>query len=140
MTGKQVKLMYRLSVSGNHGYPGFSGVRLTVVPFSKEVPKEDLNQDGKAERWEGNRLVKIETTDGKPIQDQKIYTVATYDFLVTGGDDMKFIMDQIPKNRILHPKAGYCRDMATEYLKKRHTINTKAHPLFDPKNPRIIIQ
>jgi 2',3'-cyclic-nucleotide 2'-phosphodiesterase (5'-nucleotidase family) len=140
MTGKQVKLMYRLSVSGNHGYPGFSGAKLTVLSPDIEAPKDDLNHDGKLERWETNRLVKVETSEGKPLEDRKIYTVATYDFLVTGGDDMKFIMDQIPKNRILHPKSGYCRDMATEYLQKRHTINTKENPLVDPKNPRIIIQ
>jgi 5'-nucleotidase len=140
MTGKQVKLMYRLATSGTHGYPGFSGVRLTVIPFDQEAPKTDLNHDGKLERWEANRLLKVETSDGKAIDDQKIYTVATYDFLVTGGDDMRFIMDQIPKNRILHPHAGYCRDLATEYLEKRKTINTKEHPLVDPQNPRIILQ
>jgi 2',3'-cyclic-nucleotide 2'-phosphodiesterase (5'-nucleotidase family) len=100
----------------------------------------DLNHDAKLEKWETNRILKIVTDQGQAIDDHKLYTLATYDFLVTGGDDLKFVMDQIPKNRILREKSGYCRDLATEYLLKHPKINTKEHPLFDPKNPRIILQ
>jgi 5'-nucleotidase len=140
MTGLQVKMMYRLSISGTHGYPGISGARITMLGMAQDAPRDDLNHDGKVERWETNRLIKVETSDGKPILDQKIYSVATYDFLVTGGDDMSFIMDQIPKNRIFHPKSGYTRDIATQYMQLRKTINTRANPLVDPKKPRFIVE
>ena len=137
MTGAQVKLMFRLATSGTHGYPGFSGVKLTVIPLDQDAPQTDLNHDGKLEKWETNHLLKVETLDGKPILDKKMYTVATYDFLVTGGDDFKFVMDQIPKNRIDTTRAAYCRDLAISYFKKHPRINTKENPLVDPKNPRI---
>jgi 2',3'-cyclic-nucleotide 2'-phosphodiesterase (5'-nucleotidase family) len=140
MTGRQVKLMMRLATSGTHGWPGVSGLRLTVIPLDQDAPKTDLNGDGKLERWETNRLLKVETEDGKPIVDHKIYTLATYDFLVTGGDDMKFVMDQIPKNRVSLTSSGYCRDLAIEYFAKHPVINTKEHPLVDPNHPRIFYQ
>jgi 5'-nucleotidase len=140
MTGKQIKLLFRLATSGTRGWPGFSGARITVIPLNQNAPMTDLNHDGKLEKWETNRILKIVTDQGQAIDDHKLYTLATYDFLVTGGDDLKFVMDQIPKNRILREKSGYCRDLATEYLLKHPKINTKEHPLFDPKNPRIILQ
>jgi 5'-nucleotidase len=138
MTGAQVKLMFRLATSGTHGYPGFSGVKLTVIPLDQDAPQTDLNHDGKLEKWETNHLLKVEMNDGTPVMDKKIYTVATYDFLVTGGDNMKFLMEQIPKSRIDTTHAAYCRDLAIDYFKHHPRINTKEHPLVDPANPRII--
>ena len=140
MTGKQVKLLYRLATSGTRGLPGISGVKLTLIPLNEDAKKEDLNQDGKFERWENNRLILIETSEGKPILDDSLYTVATYDYLVTGGDDLKFVMDQIPKSRIARNYSEFSRDIATEYLKNKKTINTALHPLVDPKHPRFIFR
>ncbi len=138
LTGKQVKMLYRISSAGSHGIIGFSGLRLTLIPYDREVEKTDLNEDGKLERWEGNRLVKIETSEGKPIEDDKMYTVATYDFLVTGGDDLIWIMKQVPAKNIIKPHTGYCRDMAAEYLKKVKVINTVDHPMVNPSKPRVL--
>ena len=83
-------------------------------------------------------MVKIETSSGKAIEDDKTYSVATYDFLVTGGDDLFWFMSQVPKRDILRPHGGYTRDMAADYLKRMKVVNTVAHPLVDPQNPRVI--
>ena len=138
VNGKQLKLMYQIATAGSHGIVGFSGLRLTLIPYNKEVEKVDLNHDGKLENWEGKRLVKIETSDGEPIDDKKIYTVATFDFLVNGGDDMYWFMKQLPEKNINRKTARYCRDLVVEYLKRVKHINTAEHPLVDPNNPRVI--
>ena len=138
VNGKQLKLMYQIATAGSHGIVGFSGLRLTLIPYTREVEKVDLNHDGKLENWEGKRLVKIETSDGKPIEDKRMYTVATFDFLVNGGDDMHWFMSQIPKKNINKKTAAYARDLVVDYLKKVKHFNTAEHPLVDPKNPRVI--
>ena len=139
MTGAQVKIMYRLATSGTHGYPGIAGARLTLIPLNEKAPKTDLNGDGKLERWETNHLLKVERDDGSAIDDQKLYTVATYDFLVTGGDDMRFVMNQIDPSRIYAAHTPNCRDMVSDYLREHPVINTALHPLVDPKRPRFIL-
>ncbi len=44
-----------------------------------------------------NNTVKAFTVDGKPIDKNKSYYVATSDYLVTGGDNMGFFKDAISK-------------------------------------------
>ena len=138
LNGKQLKLLYQIATAGSHGIIGFSGLRLTLIPYNREVEKTDLDHNGKLEDWEGKRLMKIETSDGKPILDKKMYTVATFDFLVNGGDDLHWFMKQIPEKNISRANSGYCRDLLVDYLKSAKVINTAEHPLVDPKNPRVI--
>lgn len=138
LSGKQVKLLYQIASAGSHGIISFSGLKLTLIPYDREVEKEDLNADGKLERWEGRRLVKIETSDGRALDDSKMYTVATYDFLVTGGDDLNWFMSNLSPKAVIRPHTSFSRDLVTEYLKREKVINTVAHPLVDPSHPRVI--
>jgi 5'-nucleotidase len=137
LKGKDVKMLYRIATSGSHGIVEFSGLKLKLIPYDRDAEKTDLDGNGHLDVWETNRLVDIRTTEGKPIVDDQVYTIATFDFLVNGGDDMGFVMKKIPKKDILLSKTGYCRDIAAEYLRTFKVINTKDHPLVDPKNPRV---
>lgn len=138
LKGKDIKLLYQIATSGSHGIASFSGLRLTLIPYSQEVLREDLKGDGKLESWEGKRLVKIETSEGKKIDDNRWYTVATYDFLVNGGDDLLWFMSRVPKKQITRDNCRPTREFVVDYLLKKKRFNTKEHPLVDPEHPRVI--
>lgn len=137
LTGAQVKLLYRIATSGAHGVVGVSGLELTLTPFDQEVPKDDLNGNAKLEAWEARRLVSLRRASGEELEDSKVYRVATFDFLVNGGDDLGWFFSMIPERSIRRELTGYCRDLVTEYLKREKRINTKERPLVDPEHPRI---
>lgn len=138
LKGKDVKLMFRVATAGSHGIVGFSGLKIKLIPYDRSVKKEDINGDGKFESWEGNRIVEITTSDGKPLEDEKFYTIATYDFLVNGGDDLIWFMKRVPEKHIDRNHSEYCRDIVTDYIKKHPVFNTPERPLVDPKNPRVL--
>ena len=140
LKGRDVKLMYRVATAGSHGIVGFSGLKIKLIPYDREAPKQDLNGDGKFESWEGNRIVEIKTTDGKDLKDDQYYSIATYDFLVNGGDDLIWFMKRVPEKNISRKFSDYCRDIVSAYLKKIKVFNTPEHPLVDPANPRVIFQ
>ena len=137
LKGRDVKLMYRVATGGSHGIVSFSGLKIKLIPYDREVAKQDLNGDGKFESWENNRIVEIKTSDGKDLKDDQYYTIATYDFLVNGGDDLIWFMKRVPAKNISRNFADYSRDIVSDYLKKAKVINTPEHPLVDPKNPRV---
>lgn len=138
LKGRDVKLLYRIATAGSRGIAGFSGLKLKLIPYDRDIPREDLNRDGKTETWEGNRLLEIKTSEGKELKDDQFYTVATFDFLVNGGDDMHWFMSRIPVRDINRNYSEYCRDIVTEYLKKVKVFNTVEDPLVDAKKPRVV--
>ncbi|NDF16141.1 hypothetical protein EB061_12620, partial [bacterium] len=109
-------------------------------PFDQDAPQIDLNRDGKLEGWETRRLISLRTREGMELQDRKMYTLATFDFLLNGGDDLAWFMGRIPKSRINKEYGAFCRDVLTDHLGKVGTVNTRAHPLVDPEHPRIRFQ
>ncbi|MBS1958130.1 MAG: 5'-nucleotidase C-terminal domain-containing protein [Bdellovibrionales bacterium] len=137
--GKDVKLMFQIATSGPHGFASNSGLRMKLIPINEDAPKVDLNKDGKLEQWETNRIVEITMADGSPIDDNKIYTLATFDFILNGGDDMSWFMKRVPKQAIKLITPTYCREIVTDYLREKKVINTRAHPLIDPLKPRIVL-
>lgn len=139
LKGKDVKLLFRISTSGGHQIWSSAGLRIKIIPFEKPAPKTDLNGNGKLENWETNRVVEITKLDGTPIDDEKEYTVATFDYLVSGGDNMAWFMSRVPKSKIKPSEAGYCRELVADYLRKKKVINTPEEPLLDPKRPRLIL-
>ena len=140
LKGKDVKLFFEIATAGSHGIVGFSGLKIKLIPYDQEAVKRDLNGDGKFESWEGNRVVEIKTEDGKNLKDDQYYTVATYDFLVNGGDDLVWFMKRVPEKNISRKFSAYCRDIVSDYLKRAKVLNTADHPLVDPKNPRVTFQ
>ncbi len=149
LTGKELKLLLRIAESGPRGYFPVAGLQLRVLNLEADAPTTDLNQNGKTEPWEINRLIDVKLKSVKlkkgsranpPLNDSKLYTVAIPDFLVSGGDDMGWFMAQIPKERILLNAGGTIRDAVEEFLIRAGTLNSPDRPLVDPRNPRIRIE
>lgn len=139
MTGKELGLFFRLANNGSHGVFQVSGLTIKMIDLTKEAPADDINGDGKIEHWEVNRILEIRDEKGNLIDENKTYVVATVDYLAKGGDNLGWIMNQIPKNRMKIDAAGAPRDAIIDYLKKHSPVNTKAKPLKNPKKPRIIL-
>ncbi|NDG84779.1 MAG: hypothetical protein EBX52_07040, partial [Proteobacteria bacterium] len=137
LSGKDVKTLYEIALSGSHGVVGLSGLEVELLPFDSRGEKRDLNGDGKTEGWEVRRLQAIRIAGGGAIEDGKIYRVATFDYLVSGGDDLAWFMGRIPARAVSRKYSGFCRDLVSEHLKRVKVINTPEHPLVDPKAPRI---
>jgi 5'-nucleotidase len=140
LKGKDVRLLFQIATSGTRGIPGFSGLHLTLIPLNLPAPKVNLMGNAKLEDWETNRLISITLANGQPLQDEKWYTVATFDYLVGGGDDLHWFMSRIPAKNIDQSRAQYSRDLVVNYLMKHHEVNPKAHPLVDPAHPRVSYQ
>jgi len=117
MTGKEVRKMMEILQEGSKGFYSTSGVKqiVTKLPVRK--------------------LESLKFYDNTDIVDDQIYSIATNDFLIGGGDDFKNVLTwYIPRNYIDH---GIFRDKVLDYLKKIKYI--KENDLIDPLNPRLKI-
>jgi 5'-nucleotidase len=143
VTGKQLKYMIRIAESGSRGFHPISGLKARLIAPAYDAPADDLNHNGKIEPWEINRLLELETSDGTSIDDHKTYTVATIDFLVSGGDDYGWIMNQIPQSK-RHTLGLLLRDVTANYIRQVNAeqggINSPEHPLLDPAKPRLVFE
>ncbi|MGK5083380.1 5'-nucleotidase C-terminal domain-containing protein [Bdellovibrionota bacterium FG-1] len=140
VTGKELKTIIRLAESGSRGFFPLAGVKVRLIHPDLDAAADDLNQDGKIDPWEVNRIRSITLEDGSEIRDTSNYTFATLDFLLTGGDDLGWIMSKIPLNRQSPPPASLVRDAVLARLHKLAAsgpINTVSHPIVDPSDPRI---
>ncbi len=138
MNEAQLKLLLRVTQSGARGYFPVSGLQVTLLDFAESTEGTDLNRDRKIEPWEMDRLVSVTLPDGSPLDKKKLYRVAIPDFLVSGGDDLGWIMSQIPKSQIIREGAVYMRDAAIAHLAALPGVNSEAQPLVDPAKPRLI--
>lgn len=140
VSGKELLEIIRVGESGSRGFCPTSGLKLKLIGPEYDVPSNDMNGDGKIEPWEANRLLEVRLADGSPIKPEKTYTLATIDFLVTGGDDVGAIMEKIPAERQIHSD-WLIREAAVKYLRKLAAagpINSIERPLYDPANPRMV--
>ena len=139
VTGKELKNILRLAESGSRGFFPVSGVKLRILHPEVDAPGDDLNGDGKIDNWEMRRLQSVALEDGTEIRDDAKYTLATLDFLLTGGDDLGWAMLKIPQDR-QDPPSMLLRDAVLERIKKVSAlgpINSFERPIIDPKDPRM---
>ncbi len=142
VTGTELKTFLRIVESGARGFYSVSGIQLRLLHPDSDAPAQDLNDDGKVEAWEVNRILDARfLTDGKPINDSQEYTLALLDFLATGGDDLGWIMSQIPKDRIHHdPHTPPLRDAVIQYAQKlgeAGPLNSVERPIISATHPRL---
>jgi 5'-nucleotidase len=143
VTGKQLKQILRIGESGSRGFHPVSGLKLKLISPDADAPADDLDQDGKISPWEINRLLDVQTAGGQPIDDHKQYTLATIDFLVSGGDDYSWGMRQIPE---AHRKNTgiMMRESVADYIRKlsaqQNGLNSAEHPLVNPSEPRMVFE
>jgi hypothetical protein len=124
--------------NGARGWFPVSGLRLRLIGLEHEAPASDLNRDGKIELWETNRLIAVETLDGAPIEDRQIYRLALPDFLVTGGDDLSWVMSQISPENVKTVAGPLMRDALVSYLKTHHPLQETQ--VLDPARPRLRLE
>lgn len=145
LTGKELRLLVRIMDSGARAFASTSGLKVRVIRREDEPNSSDLDGDRKIEAWELNRLIELTLADGTPIDDQKTYTVATVDFLVSGGDSLGWFMSRLPKAHITLMAGPILRDAVITYLKKRAEIDgegldSEKRPLVDANRPRLILE
>lgn len=140
VTGKELKTILRVSQNGAKGYFPISGARLRLIRIGEEAGSDDLNKDGKIQPWEVNRLLDAHLANGDKIKDEKTYKLATLDFLVTGGDDMGWVMSRVPESRVNLSASGFVRDVLQSYLGKLGRVNSIEVPLVSVTNPRLVLE
>ena len=137
VTEQELKMILRIAESGTRGVSSVSGLRVKLLDPSIEGPSDDLNGDGLSQPWKVNRLLGFTLPNGQPLEKGKLYTLATIDFLVNGGDDFKWPMSQIPKERVQISTGWIVRDAIEKYMTKKQTLNSENDPLLNPQDPRI---
>ena len=137
LSGRDVKTLFEIALSGSHGIVGLSGLEVDLIPPEAKGEKRDLNRDGKTEGWEVNRIRKIRLAGGGAIEDSKIYRLATFDYLVSGGDDLAWFMGRVPSRAVSRKYSGFSRDLVADHLRRVKVVNTPEHPLVNPAAPRI---
>jgi 5'-nucleotidase len=137
VTGQELLNILRVAESGSRGLASVSGLSIKLIDLSLEAPVDDLSGDGKLEIWETNRILEVRKSNGEPIDPNGHYTLATLDFLVLGGDDLKWPMSKVPMSRIQLDIGILVRDALLHFVEKNSPINTESHPLLDPTHPRI---
>lgn len=137
LTGRELKTFLRIVGSGSRNLPSVSGVRLELIDPDFPASYSDLNGDGKNEAWKVNRLIDVKFDDGQPIYPDQMYSLAVLDFIAAGGDDLAWMMSQIPRERIQLNTGILGRDALIQLIKAKKKINSLDQPLFDPSRPRL---
>jgi 5'-nucleotidase len=125
ISGKALKDLLRVGVSGAQTIPSIWGVKLSY--YKKNDPKfaRDLNGDGKKELWESDRLASVTWEDGSPVRDEEKFWLATNDYLISGGDNTAHVFDAATgKDRVIIDITQ--RDTAAEYLRKHKNVKLPA--------------
>jgi 5'-nucleotidase len=106
LNGAEVAEMLRVMATGVRGIMQVSGLRYTV----------DAGKDNEKPPAERHRIVSVTLEDGKPLDPQKLYTVAMPDFVAAGGDGAQDLMKQVPRDRIQISYARPIRDILVDIL------------------------
>ncbi|MGE3261922.1 MAG: bifunctional UDP-sugar hydrolase/5'-nucleotidase [Bacteriovoracia bacterium] len=121
ISGKQLRALLEVAVSGAQGIPAISGIKATYHNEDRPEYLRDLNRDGKKETWERNRLVSLTWDDGTPVKDSDDFWLATIDFLVNGGDNADVAFGALPPERKKFTDQQ-SRDVVAEYLRAHKGI------------------
>lgn len=139
-SGKQIRNILRVAESGIRGFPPVSGMTLKLIHPDVDAPSSDLNDDGKTDPWEINRLVEVRLPGGELLDDRKEYTLATIDFLVLGGDDWAWPISQINPQSIQYTGI-LTREALASYIRtltnQDGAINSSKNPLVSSSAPRL---
>jgi 2',3'-cyclic-nucleotide 2'-phosphodiesterase (5'-nucleotidase family) len=139
LKGAELRALLQVAMSGALGMPSVSGfqqiTRLDVPTTSSGPWDRDLNNDGTKEEWERNLLMDVRDQNGKPIDDGKMYKVATITFLAEGGDYQDIIYEHIPADRIHVYGVTLIRDVFANYFKSKSPLNPSQY--YSKAKPRI---
>ncbi len=103
LTGAQVKKTLERGLVTSVGLVAISGIR---VQFDTTKP-------------EGQRIVSLLLIDGTPVDDAKLYSVTTNDFVVAGGDGFT----ELPKGTDITDTGVFLRDVLVDYIKDHRVLS-----------------
>jgi 5'-nucleotidase len=140
LTGAELKTLIQVAQNGHKGFGSISGLRLRLIATGYDAPFEDLDNSGRHELWKTNRLLDIKLADGSPLIPDKMYSLATSDFLITGGDDFGWPMTKIPTERKNLTTGILAREALVSFIQASGPLNTVEHPIIDPQHPRLSLE
>lgn len=140
VTGKQLTQILQVAQNDSKGFVSVSGLKMKVIDHSVEAPYEDYDKTGLTAAWKYNRLLSLTKTDGQALNPDQVYTLATIDFLVFGGDGMGWPMSQISKNQIQISTGILAREAVMKWIEKNSPLNSKQYRLLDPSSPRLALE
>jgi 2',3'-cyclic-nucleotide 2'-phosphodiesterase/3'-nucleotidase len=103
LTGAQLKKTLERGLVTSVGMVAISGI---LVQFDTRKP-------------EGERIVSLLLTDGTPVDDGKLYSVTTNDFVTAGGDGFT----ELPNATDIVDTRIFLRDVLVDYIKDHHVIS-----------------
>jgi 2',3'-cyclic-nucleotide 2'-phosphodiesterase (5'-nucleotidase family) len=107
LTGAELTAMLETSFSGDHGILQFSGLKIEALPPG-QAPCEP----------KGRRVLKVMTSDGKPVGPSTIYKVVTNDFVSSGGDGFDAILKNVdPLNNMVRNDLPPVREVIVSYFR-----------------------
>jgi 2',3'-cyclic-nucleotide 2'-phosphodiesterase/3'-nucleotidase len=107
LTGAQIKKTLERGLLNEVGMTAISGIR---AQFDTR-------------KAAGEKIVSLLLTDGTPVDDSKLYSVTTNDFVVAGGDGFS----ELPKGTDITNTGIFLRDVLVDYIKDRRVIS----PILD---------
>ncbi len=139
LKGSELRRMLEIALSGALGDAPISGLKVVKLDVGPDTPgpwNRDLDGNGVQETWERNLLVSVHDNEGNPLEDEKIYGVATSDYLTNGGDYQSEVFDNIPPERIhVHSELPW-RDVVVKYISTYSPIDPPQ--FYTPETRRII--
>jgi 2',3'-cyclic-nucleotide 2'-phosphodiesterase (5'-nucleotidase family) len=103
LTGAQIKKTLERGLLNTVGMVAISGIR---VQFDPKKP-------------DGQKIASLLLIDGTPVDDSKLYSVTTNDFVVAGGDGFT----EPAKGTDIQNTGLFLRDVLADYIKDRRTIS-----------------
>jgi len=103
LTGAQLKKTLERGLVPSIGIAATSGVR---VQYDRNKPY-------------GQQVVALQLLDGTPVDDSKLYSIATNDFVLAGGDGFA----EIAEGSDITDTGIFLRDVLVDYIKTRRTIS-----------------
>jgi 2',3'-cyclic-nucleotide 2'-phosphodiesterase (5'-nucleotidase family) len=122
LTGEQVREILDVYHARSRGLMQVAGLRLDVSCS----PPFDV------------RALAME--DGRPIAPDELYTVVISDFLLSGGDGLGKVLDQVPQERKHVHGEGLIRDVVRRYLLRAAAGKAGLDELLRPAEVRFIGQ
>ena len=102
LTGAQLKKSLERGLVSTVGMVAVSGVR---VQFDRTKPG-------------GQQIVSLTLLDGTPVEDSKLYSMTTNDFVVAGGDGFS----ELGKGADIMDTGIFLRDVLVDYIKARRVL------------------
>ncbi|MBN2497390.1 MAG: 5'-nucleotidase C-terminal domain-containing protein [Deltaproteobacteria bacterium] len=113
LTGVQIREILEHGLAGPYGVMEISGL---VVVFDPD-------------RQPGQRCISIVCSDGKELEDDRLYTVGTNEFVLNGGDGYY----TFARGRNVHNTHTLIRELVARYIKKQGIVGPAEGGRYRPK-------